>query len=1182
MAYTVFDGVAKFTADSSQLDQFIVTLEQGLTSASEKAAASTRDLKSAQDDFRAAIQAVSAEGGNTTANLQVLAEAEKNLALAAAAAKVEHAALKQSLTDTAQASSITSDAAEELTAKFTSMFSLLAAAEGFKQLITGTQQSVLQLQLLSEKTGIAISTLAGIQHVSEASGVSFDSVSSALTRLSKAQAQAIEGGSQQVAAFQRIGISVNELKTLSPEDLFYRVATAMASSSSHAAENATAFTLLGKGGSALIPIFQQNGDAIRGMVEEAAKASGVTEEAGLAALDWEKQTANLSEAFRSGLIPLMQAAVPAIKALETAGYSVALVIHDLAAAIGGLFFTAIAEAKAAGTTLDDAIHGNFSKMVSDAKASALEITQNQKGMLQQFQDNWANATKSIQQVWTDVKPLKQAGDDLSDLTENSKKLMEQQVEIAKGALDQQLAQIDKWKAGVHAAYASGQVDAADWQVAELRAVDASNIAHEGYLQKLVSIYQKAGDAAKAQSTQEQLIALQTKDQATATDDLSKAEEKHRQEVTKVTSEYQKLLDAGIAKDFKDTQAAAEQLTKSEEDLTKAQGKLNDTLATKNYAAQEEAIKQLAQIGLITEEQKAQKLRALYQQEEDDAVAALRQTQQKVAVEGAKGNALFGPQQLADLQTNLKSAEGDFDKSIAVIKNAFASVEKANPFLTPAQLDELQAQLNKVLAAFTTTQTEITSTEDKYEKERTANQKGALGDAIEMAMAAGNQLLAQDLKQHQSALIAIKDQIALAQARGLDVTAMKAQEKELQNSTNALVKQAGEMNTLRQAWDLFSADFKKKAQDNDSDAQEMAASFQTAAQGLEQGVSAAFAAMITGSESAGQAIEQAAFQTIGKIAEQWGAYYLARAIADTFDNPAAAGAEYAAGIALEALGGILSGLGSSKSTSSAGATTPNLGATPSTSTTTAETAGAQPVQVQNVQHFAAGGLASVPTLAVIGDSEHGGAASEAVIPLENRSALNAIADALVPALLVAMLRAQGVQASSDASPDFSASRFFDGGLITGGPLLAMLGDSQSGAAAEEAVLPLENDSTMARIAASIVSQFRFPANAQPRYESGATSSLLSNSTLAAATSAIERSFSVQSSQEYGAGAIKSTDVQAIATAFAKALNEKTPMGGTINIQLESDVPQLVKKINHGVNTGRLRLKASDSIRHTRRS
>src|ERR1039458_7642531 len=103
MPITVFDAVGKFSADTSDLDQFIVKLEQGLSSASEKAAASTQALKEAQDEFRDAIRAISAESGDTTENLTRLAEAEKNLTLAAAAAKQEHSALKRQLLDTGDA-----------------------------------------------------------------------------------------------------------------------------------------------------------------------------------------------------------------------------------------------------------------------------------------------------------------------------------------------------------------------------------------------------------------------------------------------------------------------------------------------------------------------------------------------------------------------------------------------------------------------------------------------------------------------------------------------------------------------------------------------------------------------------------------------------------------------------------------------------------------------------------------------------------------------------------------------------------------------------------------------------------------------------------------------------------------------------------------------------------------------
>lgn len=54
----------------------------------------------------------------------------------------------------------------------------------------------------------------------------------------------------------------------------------------------------------------------------------------------------------------------------------------------------------------------------------------------------------------------------------------------------------------------------------------------------------------------------------------------------------------------------------------------------------------------------------------------------------------------------------------------------------------------------------------------------------------------------------------------------------------------------------------------------------------------------------------------------------------------------------------------------------------------------PVQTTNVQRFAAGGLITSPTLAVLGDSKSGGRQTEAAIPLEDPQALAAIAGAIV--------------------------------------------------------------------------------------------------------------------------------------------------------------------------------------------
>lgn len=99
----VLDVVAKFTADTANLDDFMVKLEQKFPAASEKAAASTALLKNAQQELRQALKDVTAEGGRTPENMQKLADAEKNLSLAASGSKIAHNELKQSIGATAEA-----------------------------------------------------------------------------------------------------------------------------------------------------------------------------------------------------------------------------------------------------------------------------------------------------------------------------------------------------------------------------------------------------------------------------------------------------------------------------------------------------------------------------------------------------------------------------------------------------------------------------------------------------------------------------------------------------------------------------------------------------------------------------------------------------------------------------------------------------------------------------------------------------------------------------------------------------------------------------------------------------------------------------------------------------------------------------------------------------------------------
>jgi hypothetical protein len=162
-------------------------------------------------------------------------------------------------------------------------------------------------------------------------------------------------------------------------------------------------------------------------------------------------------------------------------------------------------------------------------------------------------------------------------------------------------------------------------------------------------------------------------------------------------------------------------------------------------------------------------------------------------------------------------------------------------------------------------------------------------------------------------------------------------------------------------------------------------------------------VISGEEGLGQAMEAATKAFIGQIGARalvQGMFYLAQGIADTFWNPARAGADFAASAEFLAIGGAatavaaaIPGGGSSSAAGGGGAVNTNQPIQTTGQTTQAVSGGT------NVQRFAGGGLINHSTLAMVGDSESGGDAPEAVLPLHQDSkAVGAIADALVSRMM----------------------------------------------------------------------------------------------------------------------------------------------------------------------------------------
>lgn len=161
---------------------------------------------------------------------------------------------------------------------------LFAGAFAFNKLASGFNEildKAGKLQDISDKFGVSAESVQRIGNAAEQSGGSLESVAKALGRIGVSAQEAAGGNEQLQKAFTAIGVSGQQLLTLSPEQLFYRLANAMNDGSLAGKDLAVAKDLLGKGFMDLLPVLRMTESEIRAIGE----ASGVLSDDAVAKLD---------------------------------------------------------------------------------------------------------------------------------------------------------------------------------------------------------------------------------------------------------------------------------------------------------------------------------------------------------------------------------------------------------------------------------------------------------------------------------------------------------------------------------------------------------------------------------------------------------------------------------------------------------------------------------------------------------------------------------------------------------------------------------------------------------------------------------------------------------------------------------------------------------------------------------
>jgi hypothetical protein len=107
---------------------------------------------------------------------------------------------------------------------------------------------------LSARTGIGTDALQSLGFVAEQTGSSMETMARAVTFLDKT----LEGGGKKATdAIRGLGLSTSELLTLSPEDRFRAVASAIGQIGSDSEQAQAAVALFGRSGAELIPMFEE-------------------------------------------------------------------------------------------------------------------------------------------------------------------------------------------------------------------------------------------------------------------------------------------------------------------------------------------------------------------------------------------------------------------------------------------------------------------------------------------------------------------------------------------------------------------------------------------------------------------------------------------------------------------------------------------------------------------------------------------------------------------------------------------------------------------------------------------------------------------------------------------------------------------------------------------------------------
>lgn len=312
---------------------------------------------------------------------------------------------------------------------------ILGVGAALTGLATKTAEAGDQIQKMALRTGFSTEALSELKHAAELSGTSLEGLENGVRRMQRSILDLERGLATQTEAFAKLGLEIEDLQGLSPEQQFNKITMALADVEDATTKAALAQQIFGRQGTQLLPMLDAGSEGIAEMRAEAHELGIVfDQEAADAAAQFNDDIDRLKKGFagvfqelgkklipifvddlipalRENLIPLMQSLADKISNLiewfsnlSPRMQKIIIAVTGLAAALGPVLVVLGSITSAIGTlipmlgSLATAIAGISAPVVAAVAGAAAFAA-----IAIEVYRNWEETKKALISTWDLIK-----------------------------------------------------------------------------------------------------------------------------------------------------------------------------------------------------------------------------------------------------------------------------------------------------------------------------------------------------------------------------------------------------------------------------------------------------------------------------------------------------------------------------------------------------------------------------------------------------------------------------------------------------------------------------------------------------------------------------------------------------------------------------------------------------------